>query len=50
MVFAKSLILTIRKMQQIKYREATAPICISWVYNPPMLNRNNMHLYNKKVC
>jgi len=32
MVFAKSLILTMRKMQQSKYREVIAPIWISWIH------------------
>lgn len=39
MVFAKSLILTMRKMQQSKYKEVTAAISRSWIfYKMPNIN------------
>lgn len=45
MVFAKSFILTMRKMQQSKYREVTAPICTPWTFKLPMVKKNAV---NKK--
>lgn len=37
-VFAKSLILTMRKMQQSKYKEVTEAICRSWIFKIANIN------------
>ena len=45
-VFAKSLILTMRKMQQSKYREVMGPIFIAWIHRRKKVRNSKILSYS----